>query len=148
MARSKRLIPRFVEFIPERLAQGEIYISIPYATATHLCACGCGEKVVTPFAPTDWALVFEGDLVSLRPSVGNWSFPCRSHYVISRNEVRWAKAWTKSQVAAGRLRDRRAKEERFGELQGADNAARQGMGGGRERPPSGFLVWIGRRLRR
>ena len=76
MGRSDGLEPRFVEFIPAELEQGTLYVSIPYATATHLCACGCGEKVVTPFAPTDWRLILEGDhLISLRPSIGNWSFP-------------------------------------------------------------------------
>ena len=38
----------FVEFIPDELEQGTIYISIRFATASHLCCCGCGNKVVTP----------------------------------------------------------------------------------------------------
>jgi len=29
-------------------------------------------------------------VVSLAPSIGNWSFPCNSHYWITGNEVRWA----------------------------------------------------------
>jgi len=43
----------FVEFIPEDLEQGTLYISIRYKTGTHLCCCGCGNIVVTPFSPTD-----------------------------------------------------------------------------------------------
>ena len=43
----------FVEFIPDELEQGKIYISIRFATASHLCLCGCGNKVVTPIRPTD-----------------------------------------------------------------------------------------------
>ncbi|MEW1836919.1 DUF6527 family protein [Nonomuraea angiospora] len=48
-----RLDHRFVEHIPERLEPGELYISFPFATAAHLCACGCGKEVVIPLSPTD-----------------------------------------------------------------------------------------------
>ena len=30
----------FVTTIPEHLEQGVIYVSVPYATVAHLCACG------------------------------------------------------------------------------------------------------------
>jgi hypothetical protein len=43
----------FVEFIPDELKEGTIYVSIRFATATHLCCCGCGSRVVTPLRPTD-----------------------------------------------------------------------------------------------
>jgi hypothetical protein len=46
----------FVEFIPDELKEGTIYVSIRFATAAHLCCCGCGNKVVTPLRPTDWTL--------------------------------------------------------------------------------------------
>ena len=55
----------FVEFIPEDLEQGTLYISIRFKTATHLCCCGCGNKVVTPIRPTDWKIIFDGKTVSL-----------------------------------------------------------------------------------
>jgi hypothetical protein len=42
---------------------------------------------VTPFTPTDWRMTFDGESVSLDPSVGNWNQKCRSHYVIRRNRV-------------------------------------------------------------
>ena len=70
----------FVEFIPDELEQGTVYVSIRFATASHLCVCGCGNKVVTPIRPTDWTLTFDGKTISLNPSIGNWSFPCQSHY--------------------------------------------------------------------
>jgi hypothetical protein len=38
----------FVQFIPEELTEGTVYISIRFATVAHLCACGCKTKVVTP----------------------------------------------------------------------------------------------------
>jgi hypothetical protein len=81
----------------------------------HLCLCGCGERVVTPLSLTDWRLIFDGETVSLNPSVGNWSFDCQSHYVIKRNRVIWAPAWSRAKIETGRGRDRRAKEQYFGE---------------------------------
>lgn len=99
----------FVEFIPEELDEKTIYVSIRFATATHLCCCGCGNKVVTPLRPTDWSLVFDGKTVSLHPSVGNWSFPCQSHYWIRNNRASWAAQWTKEEIAAGRARGARRK---------------------------------------
>lgn len=52
---------RFVECIPDFIESGVLYISITYATAMHLCVCGCSREVVTPFSPTDWKLLFDGE---------------------------------------------------------------------------------------
>ena len=101
----------FVEFIPDELEQGIIYISTRFATASHLCCCGCGNKVVTPIRPTDWKLIFDGKTVSLDPSIGNWSFSCRSHYWIRNNRVQWAPKWSPEQIERGRLRDSYAKDD-------------------------------------
>jgi len=95
----------FVDFMPSELVEGTLYLSIELAIAVHLCACGCGNKVVTPISPAEWQLIFDGDSVSLTPSIGNWEFPCRSHYWIKNDKVRWATAWTNEQVAASRQRD-------------------------------------------
>lgn len=95
----------FVEFIPRELAEGVLYVSIPYSTVVHLCACGCGTKVVTPLKPPKWSLTFDGDTISLCPSVGNWQFPCRSHYWIRRNRVLWARPFTDEEIAKVKLRD-------------------------------------------
>lgn len=106
---------KFVEFMPAMLEDGVIYISMEYATASHLCLCGCGEKVVTPFSPTDWKLMFDGVSISISPSIGNWDFACRSHYWITNGEVRWAPLWTSEQILAARARERFAKEKYYGE---------------------------------
>jgi len=95
----------FVEYVPAELADGILYISITYRTAVHQCACGCRNKVVTPITPADWQLFYDGDTVSLTPSIGNWGFPCRSHYWIDAGRIRWAGAWTSKQITAGRARD-------------------------------------------
>lgn len=97
--------PRFVEFIPRELEEGILYISERYRTASHKCACGCGEKVVTPLSPADWQLTKDGDVVSLRPSIGNWNYACRSHYWIRRNRIHWASALSSREIALVQSRD-------------------------------------------
>ncbi len=105
--------PQFVEYIPERLDEGILYISEKYGTATHKCCCGCGEEVVTPLNPTDWSLKIEGNLVTLDPSIGNWSFACRSHYWIRRGQVIWAASMTQWQIERVRALDHANKEAYF-----------------------------------
>ncbi len=106
---NNRLAHKFVEFIPSDLAENTLYISIKYATATHKCCCGCGLEVVTPFSPTDWKLIFDGETVSLNPSIGNWSFPCKSHYWIKRNYIVWAETWGNERIQNNRVSDRKLK---------------------------------------
>jgi hypothetical protein len=108
-----RLTHEFVDYIPEDPKEGVIYISIPYTTAVHKCCCGCGNEVVTPLSPTDWKLIFDGQSISLTPSVGNWNFDCRSHYWIQRNTVEWARQWSRAEIDAGRAEDARMKEKYF-----------------------------------
>lgn len=100
----------FVEFIPEHIEEGVLYISEPYGTAIHRCCCGCGKEVVTPLSPAEWSIQRTGNQISLWPSVGNWSFPCRSHYVIRRNRVLEAGAMTERQIRKVKARDRADKE--------------------------------------
>lgn len=80
----------FTEFIPEQLEEGILYVSMPYSTIAHLCACGCKNEVITPLSPLDWSMTYNGKEISLHPSIGNWQFPCRSHYWIRGNKVVWA----------------------------------------------------------
>lgn len=80
----------FVTSVPNELEHAVLYVSMPYATAIHLCACGCGAEVVTPISPSDWQLQYDGESVTLTPSIGNWRLPCRSHYWIRRNRIIWA----------------------------------------------------------
>jgi len=101
---------QFVTNLPDRLEPGVLYISIEYATAAHLCCCGCGVEVVTPFTPTDWKMTFDGETISLWPSIGNWNDKCRSHYVIERSRVIPARPWSDRRIEAEWQRDRVAKE--------------------------------------
>lgn len=111
--RHTHLEHRFVEYIPECLEAGVLYISIEYAIAVHCCCCGCGEEVVTPFTPIDWSLIFDGETVSLHPSIGNWSLSCRSHYFIRRGQVIEALTWSEEEIEDNRRKDRTAKESYY-----------------------------------
>lgn len=97
--------------------EGVLYISAPYATATHKCACGCGEIVVTPIRPTDWTLTWNGETVTVNPSIGNWSLPCQSHYFIIENKIIWARKWSASEIMAGRASDRIVKDRYYRKFQ-------------------------------
>src|ERR1044072_437919 len=110
MFRHTELEHKFVHYIPEQLEPGVIYISMDYAPAAHSCCCGCGEQVITPLTPTDWKLTFDGETVSLWPSIGNWNFRCRSHYVIRQSLIVSAGRWREKQIEDGRQRDKKRKE--------------------------------------
>jgi hypothetical protein len=84
----------FVEEIPEEIEEGKIYISEKYGTTTHLCACGCMGKTITPLKEVwgdGWDLFRNQDKVTLRPSIGNWAgqSPYHAHYYITENKIEW-----------------------------------------------------------
>ena len=87
--RIHRIKHRFVEYIPDELDQDVLYVSIPFTTAIHKCLCGCGNEVVTSISPNDWEITYNGQTISLNPSVGSRNLECRSHYWIHRNMVDW-----------------------------------------------------------
>jgi hypothetical protein len=111
----------FVGNIPDELEDKTLYISIDYATAIHKCCCGCGLQVITPLSPNDWKLTFDGESVSLFPSIGNWNFPCQSHYWINHNEVVWSRRWSRDDVRAAREKEGR-RRKRFYQRRGAATA--------------------------
>lgn len=79
--------PKYVTYIPEvsDMEHGVIYISLKYKSAQHLCLCGCGNQTVTPLNGNGWQLIVNdsNDKISLTPSIGNYQFPCKSHYIIT-----------------------------------------------------------------
>src|SRR4051794_28459347 len=103
-----RLDPLFVEEVPREMAPGKLYVSISYTIAIHLCPCGCGNEVVTTFHPARFSLTFDGETVSIHPSVGSSRLPCRSHYFIEKSRVRWCLPLTEYQVMAARAHDQRS----------------------------------------
>ena len=104
---------KFVQFIPDVIEEGVLYISVEYCTAIHKCICGCGNEVVTPLSPTDWELCFDGKTVSLSPSIGNWSFECKSHYWIRKNRIYFARKLSNWEVAEGRKEYAKLKEKYY-----------------------------------
>jgi hypothetical protein len=113
MSRVETIKAVYIDAIPASLENGVIYISQKYRTASHLCACGCGNKVVTPLKPGGWELRQKGEQMSLYPSIGNWSFPCQSHYWIDGNKIVWARKWNKEQIRAVRRSDELARRNFF-----------------------------------
>lgn len=107
------LEPEFVEYIPDNLADGVLYVSMSFATAAHKCCCGCGNKVVTPLSPAEWKLMFDGVSVTLHPSIGNWGFPCKSHYWIRNNKISWSRRWSETEIHAGRMEDKEAQDSYY-----------------------------------
>ena len=84
--------PVYVEFIPEKLEEGKLYISLEYGSVVHNCLCGCGSRTVTPIdcvvegKDMGWRLIQHPDKkVSLTPSIGNYQLPCKSHYILTKN---------------------------------------------------------------
>ena len=142
MKKMMHLKHEFVEYIPKKLVDGTIYVSMVFATAAHKCCCGCGNEVITPLSPTDWKLIFDGQSISLYPSIGNWNFECKSHYWINNNKVEWARRWSKKDINAGRAHDSLVKERYFEmakTLMANDTVA--GVGGPVEGNPKESLWW-------
>lgn len=108
----ERLAPRFVGDVPEGLKAGVLYVAAEHGVMMHLCACGCGSEIALPLSPIDWRLTFDGETISVSPSVGNWSLPCRSHYIIDRSHVQWAGDWSDDEIQEGRTRDRCRRDAR------------------------------------
>jgi hypothetical protein len=136
---------QFVHYVPERLDEGVVYVSIEYATAVHRCMCGCGEEIVTPLTPTDWELSFDGESISLDPSIGNWNLPCRSHYWITKNRVRWAGRWSQYEIDRGRRLDRAAKTSHYGKSDTLEGAREPEAAAPKVPQPTWWRRLLGRR---
>lgn len=146
--RHSRLEHRFVQYIPEQLSEGVLYISMEYGTAAHRCCCGCGEQVVTPFTPTDWWMAYDGESVSLWPSIGNWTLACRSHYVIDRGRVLEAGSWSERQIAAERRRDHAAKARHYGTPESTESVGTTPAVDSQQLPAQGLLARVRRWTKR
>jgi Family of unknown function (DUF6527) len=90
-----------VRFAPDVLTPGTLYVSEEFDTAIHLCACGCGSKVVTPLGSTEWSFKESKNGPTLYPSIGNWQLNCKSHYWIKNGSIRWAAQWSQDQIEDG-----------------------------------------------
>lgn len=85
-----QILPEFVEEIPAEINDGYLYLCLQYNAVIHKCACGCGEIISTPLDKKHgWVMQYDGETVTLSPSVGNGSYKCRSHYFIRGNNIVW-----------------------------------------------------------
>lgn len=115
MSRAESYTQAFVRSFPDRLEEGVLYISVEFSNTAHRCMCGCGQEVYAPLSPRDWTMIFDGETASLDPSIGNWSFPCRSHYWLEQGRVSWATLWSPVEIERGRALDRFRKSRHYGE---------------------------------
>jgi len=86
------ITPIYIDVIPDVLEEFKIYISEKYGTTIHNCLCGCGNKTVLPIdniingKDYGWKLIKGNNgKISFVPSVGNYQFECKSHYIITNN---------------------------------------------------------------
>jgi len=104
MSRIEKFEYEFVDVLPDEPREGVLYVSMEFATATHLCCCGCGNQVLTPLRPNRWRLTFDGERIWLFPSIGNWNFDCASHYWVQGSKVRWAPQMSREEIQTIRER--------------------------------------------
>ena len=100
------MIHKFVKTIPDKLEDDVLYVSIEHLAVAHKCCCGCGKKVNTPLSPTGWELKFNGETISINPSIDNSELDCRSHYRITNNKVKQTRKWSEEEIELRRVRDR------------------------------------------
>ncbi|MBD8577636.1 hypothetical protein IFU04_25710 [Pseudomonas syringae] len=141
----ERFRTTFVEFIPDDLEDGVLYVSMRYRTVSHLCACGCRQEVPLSISPTAWQLTFNGE-VSLSPSVGNWSFPCRSHYFIRGGAVDWSGEMSDKAIQSGRAHVAARKEQFYEKQNTVPKISRVPAEEVPSTPPQkgGLLAWLKR----
>jgi|ERR1051326_8703920 hypothetical protein len=112
--------PSYVEQFPEKLEEGLLYICEDFQLTAHKCCCGCGEDVYNKLSPVKWQLIKQPDgTVSLTPSIGNWNYACRSHYLIKGNRVIDAGRMGEREIEAVRQRDRRDRDRYIAQLNAA-----------------------------
>lgn len=137
-----------MESFPRPLAAGVLYFSKRFSAAAHACACGCGREVITPLSPVQWQLTLGPRGASLRPSIGNWNFPCRSHYWITEGRVEWDLDMSDRAIRVGRARDARLREHYFEEAARHESPPMQQPAAAPRVPKQGFWARVlGRLLR-
>ena len=88
---------KFVATPPKHseLEDGVLYVLPHCNCAIHKCMCGCKDVVVLAIdenngkEPYFWGWTYTDGNVSITPSVGNFQFPCKSHYFLQHGKVKW-----------------------------------------------------------
>lgn len=105
-----------VHYLPKELEVGILYVSIEFGVAGHLCACGCGNKIITPLGETEWSFKNENDKPTLFPSIGNWQLPCKAHYWIERGKIHWSYQFTNEEIIAGNINEELKRKKYYDNL--------------------------------
>lgn len=111
-----RLSLEHVQYLPKELTPGVLFVSKEYSVAGHLCACGCGQKVITPLGPAEWTFSERNGRPTLYPSIGNWQLPCRSHYFIKDGAIDWSYSMSEKSIAAGRRAEEAHRQQYYDSL--------------------------------
>ena len=91
--KSETIRPVFIEKIPANLKElqaGVLYISMKYNTLVHRCPCGCRGLSEVGLHPATRRMIYDGENISIEPSIGVRTLQCRSHYWITKNRIIWA----------------------------------------------------------
>ena len=88
-----------VERIPAQMRPDIVYHTEEYELAGLLCACGCGHRI-TLLVPDSHQVLDQGGFATVRPSIGVFDAPCKSHYIISAGSVQWLPAFSGTQAAS------------------------------------------------
>lgn len=107
---------KHVKYIPAELEENILYVSDEFEVATHLCPCGCKNKIVTPLGINEWEFTELNQKPSLYPSIGNWQLPCRSHYWITEGQISWAGQWSEQQIKRGQRIEQERDKAFYGDL--------------------------------
>lgn len=138
----KSITPKFVTHLPEELMEGVLYISEEFATAAHMCCCGCKEEVITPLNKASWRLIKSGNMVSLHPSIGNWKFTCKSHYWIRNNQVIESQPMSQNRIEKVILKDREDKDRYIAQINKSSDTTEKNKPPSNQSNDSSFLSFI------
>ena len=147
MRKSTSLRPRFVRAIPadgRQIEEGYLYIALQYNTIVHRCACGCGGLSEIGLGPGLRTIEYDGEKVSLWPSIGARALKCRSHYWIRRNEVVWAEELPENVDTWYEAKRREAQDKRRRQNESGPDVV-SGLSGGEAGPlegDSGRTSWL------
>lgn len=90
---------RAVERVPKEMEPGVVFHSEEFELAGLLCACGCGHRI-TLLVPDSHQVFDQGGWATVRPSIGVFDAPCRSHFFIRGGQVDWMPAFSGGQAAS------------------------------------------------
>ena len=139
MRKRTSLRPRFVRSIPadgRQIEEGYLYIALQYNTIVHRCPCGCGGLSEIGLGPGLRTIEYDGEKVSLWPSIGARALKCRSHYWVRKNEVVWATELPEKLDTWYEAKRREAQDKRRRQIESGPGVAR-GLSGADADPQEG-----------